>query len=491
MDSDLKDSKTEANGDGDERRRMARIETTRDVIFSDFDATAPPRTGLAVDMSAGGLRIRTRTPETAGVDIQVELKPKPEDQDTDVILMRGRVVRVTKREDGDFDMGVRLHLKSKGSEDGGLAHPKSISWRKKPTLRKRFRGIEPGPLPVSFRRIGPTPAPTSKRRFKRWTILGALLLLLLLLPGRERERPFPRGPTTSAALLLDTAPGQTPPQARASSGPAARSTGEPPGPPQEMATTAPPTWDLPTQPAALLSQAQAALDADRPADAARIFEALGTHPQANPTQRFIALLGHAQSAGARGERGLALALLRKAQALGPAIPGPWRQRALELSEHLNGPNAPVPIPQPMTGLINLQEAPPDVPVSSEVHLEVDTTDYTLHLIKDGRILKSYPVGLGRNGATPHGEFYIANKITDPDWYNRGDTIPAGDPENPLGKSWMGLGTQGRPTPYGIHPTNEPQSIRQPLSRGCIRMRPDEAQALFRICPLGTRVLIHS
>ena len=34
------------------------------------------------------------------------------------------------------------------------------------------------------------------------------------------------------------------------------------------------------------------------------------------------------------------------------------------------------------------------------------------------------------------------------WYNRGETVPHGDPRNPLGGFWMGFAQDGKPLSYG-------------------------------------------
>lgn len=104
-------------------------------------------------------------------------------------------------------------------------------------------------------------------------------------------------------------------------------------------------------------------------------------------------------------------------------------------------------------------------------------------------MAEFPVGLGRHNATPEGDFAIASKVMNPDWSDRGRIVKAGDPENPLGKRWMGLGAGERATSYGIHPTNQPDSIGADMSRGCIRMRPEDAETVFRLCPVGTLVCI--
>jgi len=124
-----------------------------------------------------------------------------------------------------------------------------------------------------------------------------------------------------------------------------------------------------------------------------------------------------------------------------------------------------------------------------ITITVSKGEHTLTIEFDGEVAAQFPVGLGQGNATPEGEFAIANKITDPDWFDRGRVVKAGDPENPLGKRWMGLGADGRATSYGIHPTGEPESIGANMSRGCIRMRPEDAEMVFRLCPVGTVVCI--
>lgn len=129
-------------------------------------------------------------------------------------------------------------------------------------------------------------------------------------------------------------------------------------------------------------------------------------------------------------------------------------------------------------------------IDSELLIEIDLSQFMLHLRRDGAIVSSFPVGIGRDGATPLGRFQIARKLTNPDWYNRGETVPAGRVDNPLGASWMGWGGDSRSLGIGIHPTSAQDSIEQPLSRGCVRLKPDDAARLFRLVPTGTPVWVH-
>lgn len=103
---------------------------------------------------------------------------------------------------------------------------------------------------------------------------------------------------------------------------------------------------------------------------------------------------------------------------------------------------------------------------------VDLSDRRLYLLDGNRVIKSYPVGIGRMvTATPQGEFTIVNK--------------APNPGGPFGAFWMGL---SKPH-YGIHGTNDPSSIGKEVSHGCIRMYNQDVLELSRLVPIGTRVTI--
>jgi len=96
----------------------------------------------------------------------------------------------------------------------------------------------------------------------------------------------------------------------------------------------------------------------------------------------------------------------------------------------------------------------------------------LYLLKDGEVIKTYPVGIGKMvTATPTGTFKIINK--------------APNPGGPYGAMWMGL---SKPH-YGIHGTNDPLSIGKYVSKGCIRMYNPDVIALSKIVSIGTTVVI--
>ena len=44
--------------------------------------------------------------------------------------------------------------------------------------------------------------------------------------------------------------------------------------------------------------------------------------------------------------------------------------------------------------------------------------------------------------------------------------------------------------YGLHGTDEPESIGQSASHGCVRLRNEDIETLYRIVPIGTVVYIY-
>lgn len=113
--------------------------------------------------------------------------------------------------------------------------------------------------------------------------------------------------------------------------------------------------------------------------------------------------------------------------------------------------------------------------------------------KKGTTVHTFPVGVGeKKWFTPEGAFTVSEKVINPTWtvppslQNKYAirTLPPG-PENPLGKIWLGLGSSR----YGIHGTNFAWSIGRLVTRGCIRLYPEDIQALSAMIYVGTPVKI--
>lgn len=123
---------------------------------------------------------------------------------------------------------------------------------------------------------------------------------------------------------------------------------------------------------------------------------------------------------------------------------------------------------------------------------VDTPAKYLYLVQPGGKAIRYGIGVGRPGFAWSGLKTISQKREWPDWtppaemLRRRPDLPrhmAGGPANPLGARALYLGS----SLYRIHGTNEPHTIGQNVSSGCIRMMNEDVIDLYERAPVGTRV----
>jgi hypothetical protein len=128
------------------------------------------------------------------------------------------------------------------------------------------------------------------------------------------------------------------------------------------------------------------------------------------------------------------------------------------------------------------------------YISIDRSTFRLRLFKRLRRVRTYGVAVGAAGhGTPGGLRRVQSKDWNPAWHVpnsawagslAGQTIPPGDPRNPLRVVFMSLGGS-----IGIHGTSEPWSIGTRASHGCIRMRSGDVRNLANRVPIGTPVLI--
>lgn len=117
--------------------------------------------------------------------------------------------------------------------------------------------------------------------------------------------------------------------------------------------------------------------------------------------------------------------------------------------------------------------------------EVEKGTYSMGVYLDRTFVKQFPVGLGQDGSTPRGTWRVATKLKNPTYYppRGGQIVAADDPKNPLGERWIGLqGVSGEAVGqlrYGVHGTNEPDTIGKSVSLGCIRMYNEDVEALYQ------------
>lgn len=116
---------------------------------------------------------------------------------------------------------------------------------------------------------------------------------------------------------------------------------------------------------------------------------------------------------------------------------------------------------------------------------------TLWLYSEDKIVAYFPVGVGRPAfPTPLGKYKIVSKIQDPGWENPyrpiGEVRMAPGKGNPLGTRWLGF-KRYRGGEYGIHGTNEPQTVGRFSSHGCVRMKIKDSEILFSHVDFDTPV----
>lgn len=480
-----------------ERRTMHRAPTSRAALFSPWSARARLGRGVVVDISPNGLCIRTAVPAAVGDQVEIELQPKPGAAGPEV-LVRGQVVWTARRPDGDWSMGVALRVHLPAVPDHPPDREPVGALMTEVAQQLRDPGPEqPSPLgyaehlrvsePVVFRFV-------PERRWRRGR--GAAILVLLLLLGTGVLCfGFWR---MSGHIPTITWRGEAGPGMRTISG------GKPPletpsGSPGRDREPGGAGGGLPTRSsgAGLLSQAQEQLARGDSAEARALFEAVLVSPYLTPVEQFAGRIGIAAALHSGGETTAALTTLTLALDQSEGVPEPWLTLAALFRKLLAAGTLKDLAPLLLRDALEIEplpaaaSEPSDAPPAPDAgrRITVDTAQYLLTVFDGDKPLGVFPVGLGRDDSTPRGEFYVANKISNPDWYDRGRVVKADDPENPLGRRWLGLGGPEGPTSYGIHPTEEPGAIGGNRSRGCIRMRPADAEQVFAWCEIGTPVTI--
>ncbi len=129
---------------------------------------------------------------------------------------------------------------------------------------------------------------------------------------------------------------------------------------------------------------------------------------------------------------------------------------------------------------------------------IDTGARFLYLVEGDGTARRYGVGVGREGFQWSGTNKISRKAEWPSWSppsqmiareaRKGKHLPSymeGGPQNPLGARAMYLGS----TLYRIHGTNQPWSIGQSVSSGCIRMRNEDVIDLYERVNIGAKVVV--
>ena len=116
-----------------------------------------------------------------------------------------------------------------------------------------------------------------------------------------------------------------------------------------------------------------------------------------------------------------------------------------------------------------------------------------YVLGEGKAVR-YAVGVGRQGFQWSGTETITLKRAWPDWrppkamLRRRPDLPrymSGGVSNPLGARALYLGT----SEYRIHGSNEPWTMGQAVSSGCIRMTNADVADLYKRVSVGTKVVV--
>ena len=132
---------------------------------------------------------------------------------------------------------------------------------------------------------------------------------------------------------------------------------------------------------------------------------------------------------------------------------------------------------------------------------VDTAERYLYFVLPGGEAIRYGVGVGRDGFRWKGRAHIARKapwptwtpphemtLRDPEARKWAGGMPGG-PENPLGARAMYLFQGNQDTMYRLHGNNDPSSIGQAVSSGCIRLLNHDVIDLYERVTVGTPVVV--
>ncbi len=175
-----------------------------------------------------------------------------------------------------------------------------------------------------------------------------------------------------------------------------------------------------------------------------------------------------------------------------ADPGQDQQPAFS-SGHMAYGDAPASDGRPLASAIPRELVAYNGPYTPGM-IVISTDEKRLYyVLPDGQAIR-YGVGVGRPGFEWSGVKTITAKREWPDWtpppemIKRRPDIPhhmEGGLDNPLGARAMYLGG----TVYRIHGSNEPDTIGQAVSSGCIRMTNADVADLYERAKVGTKVVV--
>ena len=137
---------------------------------------------------------------------------------------------------------------------------------------------------------------------------------------------------------------------------------------------------------------------------------------------------------------------------------------------------------------------------------IDPSEHFLYFVQGGGRALRYGVGVGSEGFAWSGVATVRSKQEWPNWYPTNDYLQR-QPEarsrlnlqsrsgmvaglaNPLGARALYLWQGNKDTLYRIHGTNEPWTIGQNVSSGCIRLTNEDVIDLYDRTSVGAKVVV--
>jgi len=194
-----------------------------------------------------------------------------------------------------------------------------------------------------------------------------------------------------------------------------------------------------------------------------------------------------------------LAACNTAQQPGPVVSGVDEDLAKWYIGSM--PDEPYPVPLVNRSLLKPEYARQKVAYSGGQRpgtIIVDIDERFLYLVEDGNSAIRYGVGVGRQGFSWKGSATVGRKGVWPNWSPTATMVSLmpklprhakGGLDNPLGARALYLYQGNRDILFRIHGTNEPWSIGDQVSSGCIRMLNEDIVDLYNRVPVGTTVLV--
>jgi lipoprotein-anchoring transpeptidase ErfK/SrfK len=148
------------------------------------------------------------------------------------------------------------------------------------------------------------------------------------------------------------------------------------------------------------------------------------------------------------------------------------------------------LPPLVTFLADLPTIDVKAAATNPIHLVLRLQERQLYVYQGEETIATYPVAIGRpDTPTPTGEFQIFEMLEDPAWKNpRTGEIEPPSANGSLGTRWMGFANMPNGV-IGFHGTPNRASIGSAASHGCVRMRNEDAEALFQQIEVGTIVTV--